>query len=104
MPGLYVFPGGTVDSADANVKWRDYLATFGLNNDRLASLVPRTASSRPEIFRARENELLREVSLRITAIRETFEECGILICRRDGDGGAPSGWAEHVTGKGITRS
>jgi len=98
MPGLYVFPGGTVDSADANVKWREYLATFGLGNDRLASLVPKTAS-RPEIFRSRENELLREVSLRITAIRETFEECGILICRRGRDEGAPSGWAEHVTGR-----
>lgn len=87
-----------MDSADVNVKWCEYFATFGLDNNRLASLVPRTAS-RPEIFRPRENELLREVSLRITAIRETFEECGILICRRDRDAGAPSGWAEHVTGR-----
>lgn len=96
MPGLYVFPGGTVDQADANLKWREHFAAFGLDNDRLASLVPRTAS-RPQIFRSGENELLREVSLRITAIRETFEECGILICRRDKGGRARPGWAEHIS-------
>lgn len=94
MPGLYVFPGGAVDSADANLKWCEHFATFGLN-DKLASLVPKTVS-RPQIFRARENELLREVSLRITAIRETFEECGLLICRRD-KGSVSSGWAEPIS-------
>lgn len=94
MPGLYVFPGGAVDPADANLKWREHFAAFGLDSDKLASLVSRTAS-RPQIFRSRENELLREISLRITAIRETFEECGILICRRED---APSGWAEHMSG------
>lgn len=89
-----------MDSADASLKWREHFAAFGLDSDRLASLVPRTAS-RPQIFRPRENELLREVSLRITAIRETFEECGILICRRAGD--APSDWAGHVSGRKSTR-
>lgn len=96
MPGLYVFPGGTVDPADASLKWREHFNAFGLDNDRLASLVPRSPS-RPQLFQSRENELLKEISLRITAIRETFEECGILICRRDRDDGAHSGWAENVT-------
>ncbi|XP_011873185.1 PREDICTED: nucleoside diphosphate-linked moiety X motif 19, mitochondrial [Vollenhovia emeryi] len=96
MPGLYVFPGGTVDPADASLKWREHLAAFGLGDDRLASLVPK-AASRPQIFRPpTDGELLREVSLRVTAIRETFEECGILICRRDVDD-SPSGWAQHVS-------
>lgn len=87
-----------MDPEDANLKWHEHLTAFGLGNDRLSSLVPRTVS-RPQIFRSRKNELLREISLRITAIRETFEECGILICRRDKDGGARSGWAEHVSGE-----
>lgn len=96
MPGLYVFPGGAIDPADANLKWLEYFTGFGLGDNRLASLIPRTIS-RPQIFHSRENELLREISLRITAIRETFEECGILICRRDKDGGANSGWAEYIS-------
>ncbi|XP_018374228.1 PREDICTED: nucleoside diphosphate-linked moiety X motif 19-like [Trachymyrmex cornetzi] len=97
MPGLYVFPGGAVDPADANLKWHEYFSAFGLDNvDKLASLIPKTVS-RPQIFQSKENELLREISLRITAIRETFEECGILLCRRNKNSYAHSGWAEHVS-------
>jgi len=100
MPGLYVFPGGTVDPADVNLKWYEYFSAFGLDNDRLASLVPKTVS-RPQIFQSKENELFREISLRITAIRETFEECGILLCRRNKDGDAHSSWVEHVSSKKL---
>ncbi|KYQ52807.1 Nucleoside diphosphate-linked moiety X motif 19, mitochondrial [Trachymyrmex zeteki] len=96
MPGLYVFPGGAVDPTDSNLKWYEHFSAFGLDKDKLASLVPKTVS-RPQIFQSKENELLKEISLRITAIRETFEECGILICRRNKDGDAHSGWAEHVS-------
>ncbi|KAL6261597.1 hypothetical protein P5V15_006684 [Pogonomyrmex californicus] len=95
MPGLYVFPGGTVDPADANLKWQEHFAAFGLDNDKLTSLISKVAS-RPQIFQSRENELPKEVSLRITAIRETFEECGILMCRHK-DSNTPSSWAEYVS-------
>ncbi|EZA57441.1 hypothetical protein DMN91_008749 [Ooceraea biroi] len=98
MPGSYVFPGGVVDPADADVKWRELFAAFGFDDGSLASLIPRVAT-RPLIFRPRQNELPREITLRITAIRETFEESGVLICRRRRDGGDAgiSIWARHMS-------
>lgn len=97
MPGFYVFPGGVIEPADADLKWREFFARFGLDSDTLASLIPRTVT-RPQIFRPQQNELPREISLRITAIRETFEECGVLVCRRKDS--APTTWAQHVSREG----
>ncbi|EFN89997.1 nucleoside diphosphate-linked moiety X motif 19 isoform X2 [Harpegnathos saltator] len=95
MPGLYVFPGGNISPADSDPKWRELFVAFGFNNDSFASLIPDTAV-RPQIFKSQQNELSREISLRITAIRETFEECGTLICRRRDDR-AFSVWAQHLS-------
>lgn len=76
FPNLHVFPGGKVDPAD------DGLAHLceGLND--------REASARLG---------LPSGGLRywVTAIRECFEECGVLLAYRDGRGFAPSGDAER---------
>ncbi|KAL6423889.1 hypothetical protein ACFW04_010371 [Cataglyphis niger] len=95
MPGMYVFPGGTIDAADSTLKWREIFAAFGVNNNRFASLVPNIAEL-PEIYRSRQDELPREISLRITAIRETFEESGILMCKHK-DADTSTTWAKHVS-------
>ncbi|KAM0726153.1 Acyl-coenzyme A diphosphatase NUDT19 [Formica fusca] len=95
MPGMYVFPGGTTDAADSSLKWREIFAAFGVNNDSFASLVPKIAE-RPEIYRSRQDELPKEISLRITAIRETFEESGILMCRHK-DADTSTNWVKHVS-------
>jgi 8-oxo-dGTP pyrophosphatase MutT (NUDIX family) len=65
MPGRYVFPGGRVDPADRHVAVADDLATTDL--DRLVVAMKGT----PSAARAR--------ALALAAVRETFEEAGLII-------------------------
>ncbi len=64
MPDAFVFPGGSVDATD-----RDDARVL------LATSAPRTSERRVG------NETLDDLTLRIAAIRETFEEAGILLAR-----------------------
>lgn len=64
-----------------DLEWKNLYKNHGFNDKSFQVLIP-NANCRPEIFHSKENELPREVSLRITAIRETFEECGILLCEQ----------------------
>jgi 8-oxo-dGTP pyrophosphatase MutT (NUDIX family) len=70
MPGRYVFPGGRVDPADRQVAVEHDLAPGNIEN----LLVAMKGNRSPTRARA----------LALAAVRETFEEAGILI-------GAPSG-------------
>lgn len=99
MPSTHVFPGGIIDPSDADLKWHNLFSTFGFDVDSFTSLNSNT-SIRPQIFKFKPNELPREISLRITAIRETFEECGILICKQSTKD-TRFGWANHVKSKLI---
>ena len=58
--GAMVFPGGSVDEADR-------VAT-------LRTRVPAEFESLPDI----------EFSLRVAAVREAYEECGVLLARASG--------------------
>jgi 8-oxo-dGTP pyrophosphatase MutT (NUDIX family) len=72
MPGRYVFPGGRVDPSDRQVAVADDLAPGNLENLMVAM------KGNPSPVRAR--------ALALAAVRETFEEAGIVI-------GAPLGSA-----------
>ena len=72
MPGRYVFPGGRVDPSDRQVAVEHDLAPGNLENLMVAMKGNRSPA------RAR--------ALALAAVRETFEEAGILI-------GAPAGSA-----------
>jgi 8-oxo-dGTP pyrophosphatase MutT (NUDIX family) len=65
MPGRYVFPGGRVDPADRQVAVEDDLAPGNLEN----LMVAMKGNASPARARA----------LALAAVRETFEEAGILI-------------------------
>ncbi|KAG8144055.1 hypothetical protein E2320_001178 [Naja naja] len=78
MPSAQVFPGGVADAADFSPAWRELLPEgprCGLGAEPPA---------RPPLFTARRPELGEaalpaDVAFRICAIRETFEESGLLL-------------------------
>ncbi|HEY7457458.1 MAG TPA: NUDIX hydrolase [Xanthobacteraceae bacterium] len=83
MPGKFVFPGGAVDATDSRM---DVAGTLDPGSERRL----RYRLSRPSAARIR--------ALALAAIRETCEETGLLIGRRDGAAaGAPSpAWSLFV--------
>lgn len=79
MPGKFVFPGGRLDAGD-----RAMPVTGALDQRAEARLMDKV--TRPSMARAR--------ALALTAIRETFEETGLLLGTRDlgPPPTAPKGW------------
>jgi len=67
MPGKFVFPGGAVDQSDAKVR-----PAVDLESRALAKLMLRMRG-RPSARRAR--------ALAMAAVRETFEETGLILGR-----------------------
>ncbi|XP_054892716.1 nucleoside diphosphate-linked moiety X motif 19 [Poeciliopsis prolifica] len=83
MPNAYVFPGGMVDSSDFSSDWLDVFKSFlGSPGFGLRS-VKQPVEDRPPIFATDRVKLGSpipgEVALRICAVRETFEESGVLL-------------------------
>ncbi|CAK6436898.1 unnamed protein product [Pipistrellus nathusii] len=83
MPGAHVFPGGVVDAADRSDEWLRLFAPhhgpprFGLGP------APPSPAAFPVLPAAAEDGagLPDDVAFRICAIRETFEEAGVLLLR-----------------------
>lgn len=78
MPGAWVFPGGRVDAGDSRVGLADDYETSVLERLMVDMKGPKTAT------RAR--------ALAVAAIRETYEEAGLLIGTASG---AADGSADH---------
>ncbi|XP_045910907.1 nucleoside diphosphate-linked moiety X motif 19 [Micropterus dolomieu] len=83
MPNAYVFPGGMVDSSDFSSEWLDIFKSFRNSPNFGLSSVKQPAETRPPIFATDRLKLGSpipgEVAFRITALRETFEESGVLL-------------------------
>ncbi|CAL8288525.1 unnamed protein product [Merluccius merluccius] len=85
MPDAYVFPGGVADASDFSHEWLSVFRAFrrrhGPNLGLRAARQP--AGTRPPMFatdrRALGSPVPGDVAFRICALRETFEECGVLL-------------------------
>lgn len=86
---ILCFPGGNSCLADTTDKWVEYFGcATGFHIDENISFIS-ARGERPTIYEAplaspmkqQANSIPKEVSLRLTAIRETFEETGILLCK-----------------------
>lgn len=83
MPNAYVFPGGMVDSSDFSSEWLDIFKAFSSSPTFGLRSVKQPAETRPPIFATDRVKLGSpipgEVAFRICALRETFEESGVLL-------------------------
>ncbi|KAG8230802.1 hypothetical protein J437_LFUL010581 [Ladona fulva] len=86
MPNGYVFPGGLCHEADASKEWLELYNTINVGPSRTTY----PFSPEKDVNKIRSNNCLsfngngdlpKPLSLRITAIRELFEESGILLVR-----------------------
>lgn len=80
FPGFHAFPGGHFDKADELADWLKCLPSSELE-------VPLNLADKNgnPVYFADDSAISLAISLRIAAIRETFEECGILLCKRKTD-------------------
>ncbi|RDD41096.1 Nucleoside diphosphate-linked moiety X motif 19 [Trichoplax sp. H2] len=86
QPRAAVFPGGMIDKADFSDDWKNiYQKEVDWLN--LIESLPKTCDPRTSLYtRSRDSSLTTDIGLRISAIRETFEESGILLLRSLTDG------------------
>jgi len=86
MPDVFVFPGGRLDPTDRNLP-----ANGALDPRMEARLMQRTR--RPSTGKAR--------ALALAAIRECFEETGLLVGSRAGTSAAPDGRWQDLAQNGL---
>lgn len=104
MPSSYVFPGGNVDVADSSTEWQDLFDEYGFG--KLLSEPVIRKFSKINVFESeRKDKISKSVSLRITGIRETFEESGVLLCksRHAHSSTLPTKWASYLSGHEIEK-
>lgn len=93
MANAYVFPGGKAEIKDYDPKWWKVFAKQGIQKQDIEKFCSRVAGPRPDMIvnsstlkysnvTDLKNYLPPDIALRISAIRETFEESGIPILTR----------------------
>ncbi|EDW03195.1 nucleoside diphosphate-linked moiety X motif 19 [Drosophila grimshawi] len=77
MPDSSVFPGGVCDAEDSSPAWLKHFQRYDIGAAKLRELCPIASS----LTDSSKETLNSAISLRLSALRETFEEMGILLCR-----------------------
>ena len=86
MPDLHVFPGGVAEDSDFSGRWLGVFKRLGsdMQKSLFSHMSEKCEEASPMITRHREPEfstLPADVAFRICAIREAFEEAGVLLAR-----------------------
>lgn len=86
MPDLHVFPGGVADNSDFSSRWLSVFKKLGPDTQKalFSHVSEKCEEASPIISRQRDPEfstIPADVAFRICAIRETFEEAGVLLAR-----------------------
>ncbi|XP_069740886.1 acyl-coenzyme A diphosphatase NUDT19 [Narcine bancroftii] len=84
FPNAYVFPGGQISPADFSSEWIQLFHPFCQPPNFILDTVKQTAQKLPMFamdWRKLGSQISSEVAFRICAIRETFEESGILLVK-----------------------
>ncbi|UYV83698.1 NUDT19 [Cordylochernes scorpioides] len=111
MANAYVFPGGLTDMADFSPRWRDVFAALGVGAPELEAVGQAIEGPRPPMIQnpltvrrapSGPHYIPADVAFRITAIRESFEESGILLLTSTpGQGDDPATAIPTLPGPGM---
>ncbi|XP_070575491.1 acyl-coenzyme A diphosphatase NUDT19-like [Ptychodera flava] len=101
---MYVAPGGVIDKADFSSDWPDLFSQHGFQSPFKSLL--NIHGARPPILTTRHREgttIPNEVAFRLCAIRETFEESGILLVTdsESGNNGLRNGEGKLTNSSGV---
>lgn len=108
MANAYVFPGGLAEISDYSPKWYEVFEAHGVDRESIQSFGTKVHGPRPNMITEsvtlssanvmpEQNPLPSDVALRIAAIRETFEETGVLLMTRPKDKKSSSiSWYEDI--------
>lgn len=108
MASAFVFPGGQLEQSDFDPKWYQLFDSNGMSRSQLDRVfTEQIVGPRPPIVNDtltlkklnsnQQSEILNpNVALRISAIRETFEEAGILLLTKIPELTNPKGYSSAI--------
>lgn len=107
MPNAYVFPGGLVDPSDFSPEWLQLFAAFRHLPQFGLATVKQLHLARPPIFATDRKQLGSpipgDVAFRICAVRETFEESGVLLVVPSEEAGPGKGVSDRWDSRLIAK-